>query len=251
MTVFKAVIRADYARLIQPFVSDDPKRRYYLQGFHVEPHPGGGVFIVATRGDVMGVFHDADGWCEGTGIVQLDKAMLAACKAGKRSDEMQRWLAVAGGDSAGVGRAGVFIAGDLRGNKTAAREHYEGVMAMLANPGTAMRAMQVNALIDGTFPDWRRVIPTPSETAGEPSAFDPDLIARFATVAKTDPHSFAPIKGAPLHIRGTGSPDAPAIVVANRGDFFGVIMPLRIANNAGALPAWLNATRPISDSRCA
>jgi len=59
----RAVIKAEYARLIQPFISQEDFR-YYLNGFAIEPHPNKGVVIVATDGHKLGAFHDESGACD-------------------------------------------------------------------------------------------------------------------------------------------------------------------------------------------
>ncbi len=77
----KVIIKAEYARLIQPFVADE-ETRFYLNGFFVHRDRNEGVRVVATDGCRLAVFHDETGSCdkpEGV-IVKLDKYALAFLK---------------------------------------------------------------------------------------------------------------------------------------------------------------------------
>lgn len=210
----RTVIRAEYARMIQPFISKEETCHYLkLNGFYVEPHPSGkGVLIVATDGHVIGVFHDADGVCSAPAIVRLDTATLAACKSAE-GDEFTRLLAI-NGDAAGV----VFdVAGD------------DALKTKIGDPSWIHA--QAKCLIDGIFPNWRCVIPAiPAKPA----------LATFASAVLDSFAGVPNMSGGPGAIRifakdATG----PAIVLAERNDFFGVIMPYRAAyTEASALPAW-------------
>lgn len=88
------------------------------------------------------------------------------------------------------------------------------------------------ALIDGTFPDWRRVIPT--ETSGEMAQFDLALLERaYAGVA-----AYYGVKPNLLRLEHNGP--SPAVVwhPGNIGAV-GVIMPMRSDANAEELNARL------------
>ena len=71
--------------------------------------------------------------------------------------------------------------------------------------------------LDGTFPNYRRVIP--AELSGVASQFDPDLINRCATAAKDLGHK-------PLITIGHNGPSA-AIVFIGSYDLCAILMPLR------------------------
>jgi DNA polymerase-3 subunit beta len=90
-------------------------------------------------------------------------------------------------------------------------------------------------LVDGTYPYWRRVIPTTA--SGEAGQFDPDLWAIFADVRRllSGAGKSRPI----LHHNGTGSAR-----VSNLGaEAIGVIAPMRYDQEDIALttPAWAQA----------
>ena len=87
------------------------------------------------------------------------------------------------------------------------------------------------ALIDGTFPDWRRVVPTSASNV--PAQFDPTYLAAF--------HKAALLLGAPKHgaipfvtfHNGNG----PATITFPCHDARGVLMPMRYTAD-GSLPAF-------------
>lgn len=58
---------------------DDP--RDFLQGVMVEPHPFGGVYIVATDGAQICVAHDPRGECDRLQVYRTDPALLQAAQA--------------------------------------------------------------------------------------------------------------------------------------------------------------------------
>ncbi len=178
-------IKADYAKLVWPFVSND-ESRFYLNGFYVQRHPSRGALIVGMDGRSMGVFHDQDGEVKVPAIVRLNKTTLSACAedctlvlTGDRASVYQMW------------------------NK----ETGEGILV----------ASQDQAVVDGDFPDWRVAIPPiPVETTPATFAF-PEL-KKFEKV-----RAFGSKIGV-LRIFAT-APNRAAIVLNARDDFIGVIMP--------------------------
>lgn len=87
--------------------------------------------------------------------------------------------------------------------------------------------------IDGSFPDWRRVVP--STVNGETAQFDPALLASFAKARKA--LSGGQSKFITLGHNGNG----PALVnfCDDANDGFGVIMPVR-GDAPTATPSWVS-----------
>ena len=54
--------------------------RFYLNGFHVKPHPDSGVILTATDGHRLVTIHDKDGQSDGEYILPISKPLLAATK---------------------------------------------------------------------------------------------------------------------------------------------------------------------------
>ncbi len=221
------IIKAEYAHLIEPFVSTE-QTRYYLNGFHVEHNVNGGVTIVATNGHIMGVFHDADGSLLGDSmIVKLDKATLKACKP-VRKDVTTRWLIVPRDTAKAVEIVQAKCWDDARAY--AHRKTDEKVPAI-------SEAMAPNTVqIDGAFPDWRRVIPympdyseTPDETKPNahkmPYGYNAKYLGIFGTVATM--------------VRVLAKePGDPGLVLTSRNDFVGVVMPVSGAS-IETMPAFM------------
>ena len=86
--------------------------------------------------------------------------------------------------------------------------------------------------IDGTFPDWRRIVP--SETSGETAQFNPKYLTDFAKAAK--------IMGSGSFITVAHNGQGPGLVTL-QGDFeaFGVLMPFRASIIVTTAPGWIYA----------
>ena len=215
----RIVIRAEYARLIQPYLSKE-ETRYYLQGFHVEPAPTKGVFIIGTDGHKMGCFYDAEGVCDAPAIVRLDRWMVGLLKEStreKRDTSIGRYLLVEAEEK----RASVYWGSPLDGGR--------------------FIASQGDTIVDGTFPDWRRVIPV-FQTTGlhAPMLKLENLAALLSSPKAADKDSPAGM------FRAFAKGDAdPVYVVTGRTDFVGIFMPMRDTPTAQfTLPTWFPAPHP-------
>jgi DNA polymerase-3 subunit beta len=87
--------------------------------------------------------------------------------------------------------------------------------------------------IDGSFPEWRRVVP--STVNGETAQFDPALLASFAKARK------AICGGSSKFITVGHNGGGPALVsfCDDANDGFGVIMPVR-GDAPTAAPSWIS-----------
>lgn len=85
--------------------------------------------------------------------------------------------------------------------------------------------------IDGTYPDWRRVIPAPNKVAPVGCiSFNASLLHKFSNMLGN-------MSGVNIESTGDG---APMIVTApSRPNFYGVIMPMRMGAPNKKLPAWM------------
>ena len=81
--------------------------------------------------------------------------------------------------------------------------------------------------IDGTFPDWRRVVPT--KVTGEVAQYNPALLVKLQKAGEVFDHNIPSV--------GYNG-DGPALVTW-ADTLFGVIMPMRRAAEA-ALPLWFS-----------
>ena len=86
--------------------------------------------------------------------------------------------------------------------------------------------------IAGTFPDWRRVLPSLSETGT--AQFNLLLLASFAKAAAIGGWGVMPA----ITHAGAGN---TALVRFSEDKAFGAIMPIRNPGHGDTLPAWVNA----------
>jgi len=184
--------------------------RYYLNGVYIEPHKNGGALLIAADGHRMIVIHDESAFCSEPCIVGLSKAGLDACRPVKdvKPDVKVPRLVVSEDGSA-------YVEGQWR------------------SPG--------KVTIDGTFPDWRRVVPFEAKWSGAVASFNPKLIAGFGEIKSILRQEKNP--GA-ITILTSGEGD-PALI--DLGDFrtaFGILMPMRSSPLIG-LPPWM---KPIQDA---
>lgn len=225
-------IKADLARRIDPARSNEATR-YYLNGFTVEPcESGTGVNIVATDGHLLACFRDAEGVVENPAnaewpIIGLDKSALKACGA---KSHATLWLVVEG--DATKATLSVAMGTDAA---EAIGCHKSGNLAGIEYQATG------KFFIDGSFPAWRRVVPSPELELGSAPSFNPQLLARLGKCVqsgKSDP--FLTIE------RQKANPESGPMLVnggAGQGlEWFGVLMPCR--GGSGGLPSWLEPATP-------
>lgn len=213
--------------------------RYYLNGVFVHANPNGpGVLIVATDGHRLTCILDRSGSTDEPGrIVRLSPEALKAC----RKPGEDRALTIDGGNATILSR------------RTGAPADAPWVPV----------AISPACYVDGTFPDWRRVLPNIDAEApivtdtfdsgylAELAAMGRDLALAFAVTPAAKPGKHPAVKrraardpamsihstskGSPAVIRWYGVPDA-----------FAILMPMRpqadMADSSGpALPAFLFA----------
>jgi hypothetical protein len=209
-------VRADLLALAYGFVSRE-EARYYLNGVNIHAHADGGAILVATDGHRLAAFYDESAYLgtvpnPGELIITLPAPFLKEC-ANKRED---RWA---------------FI--DLEKKQAAL-----GKLCATDWPtGADCVALAPNVLIDGTFPDWRRIIPPmpDAETRFPPEiGFNPKLIGTFDKVTN----------GGALQLYATQGSGAPVLLRAPAcPEFFGLIMPMRRPSAedgySSDFPAWI------------
>lgn len=206
--------------------------RYYLRGVHVEPHAVKGVTLVATDGHRLLCIYDEAGHADESAVITLTSAALKECKPGKH---WQRFLTVDGANAT-INDGVVTKEGEIE-------------------LGDAV-AVSVKCRIDGTFLDWRRVVPqSPMILPADESApsFSGDYLASMGDIAIALEKHFDRYSNDPSKGRGVTSTVAkeclgPALVLFPKvQEAFGVLMPIR-ANAVGVVrnqvPEWLNAVAP-------
>jgi len=213
--------------------------RYYFNGVHVSPAPDGGAVMTATDGHMLISMHDPEAFIAGDAIISLDKPMVRALAAS--GVLLERRLLLVRVMRGGKGRAFV-VDQPRRLNTDEGEPEHLAARDVFDEPDARVKAAQFGAVaVDGTFPDWRRVVPTDLTPDAPAPTFDQALMARAAKaltakgggVGITITPSGSDPTNSPLLVTGSG-PDAPA--------GFAIIMPLRTDRREPvAVPAWAKA----------
>lgn len=197
--------------------------RYYLRGACLEPTGA----IVATDGHTIfagNAAHDPDKFrseLAETVIIPFNKDLLKACKAKSRNN-FDRYLVLEHGPKGSLSFTARVIDGNL-----------EDVLA--ETPTLVSFTLERACFIDGTFPDWRRVVPDmPEAPIACVPAFNADYVAKFASVAS--PGQRTPI----VRLIPTTDELGPMLVDLDRPDAVGIFMPARLHNETlASVPAWI------------
>lgn len=227
------VISLNLAHKLLPCASTE-ETRYYLNGVgvHLLEH---GARLIATDGLILGVFrdHEAHGTFDGIAIVSrlaIADAFKAARKEARRNDPSNYWLVV---DDTGMGSAVLAPTA----SSAVARRDGEAECPIL------WRSAQ-SVLIDGSFPDYARVIPSRAfDVTPSRYGWNPALIGRFADVLGNGTKKSACSISL---VSGSADGNGPWFALsAAAPDFVGVVLPMRNgADNSATLVA---AARDVLD----
>lgn len=177
--------------------------RYYLNGVYLEPRDAGGLFIVSTDGHRMFVAVDREGSIDGPA-----GGAILAC-------EKRDWAAFAKAESA-----------TITGPVSAPMVETSAIKASDCRRFGA-------GFIDGSFPDWTRVLPASIDGDGATAArFNAGYLGDFAKVRKILNG------GADIGLAGQDA-TSPHFVDLDDPDAFGVLMPVRGRSMTEA-PAWVS-----------
>ncbi len=75
----KIKFNREYLPILASFMAINDVR-FYLNGFHVKPHPEVGIILTATDGHRLVTIYDKDGLSDGEYIFPISKPLLAAAK---------------------------------------------------------------------------------------------------------------------------------------------------------------------------
>lgn len=188
--------------------------RYYLKGVCVEWTPAGPVFVATDGARLLAARHD---WLDDAGAPEAFKPVIIPADLIKRVK---------------VGRRDPNEA-------TLAFEYRDGGATPYVTI-TLAGASVTSGAVDGTFPNWRAVVPR-EPASGELAQYDCDFLASFRDAMR----QLAGGKTDALPIVAHNA-DSPAIVdlgdVGGRVQAFGVIMPFRIKRDVlDRAPEWATA----------
>lgn len=213
--------------------------RYYLNAIHIEPHTQGGVVIVATNGHFMGAIHDPDGWIApgvtSVLIGSVSKRILSACMARRGPD--------------GEPPALLWIA-----DKYSLVSSLEDTSEEPELFGQHAHLTERTELVDGKFPDWRRVIPAKRQAfEGQLPCINGEYLETFNKIGVmlSGQKRWG---GGGLNLEASAN-NAQIVVRFNAFDlidrFVGVVMPMKGDVVKTILPAWAMAEAESADSQAA
>jgi hypothetical protein len=204
-------------------ISSVEETRYYLNGVYVEPHEKG-VLLVAIDGHRLICIRDKDGEADAPAIIATSRELSKHCKPARRGEK--RLLHIQDDQ--------LSVLMSPKNSKV-----YEGIYT------------RGHALIDGTFPDWRRCLPGPIGKAKlEAALFNSLYVAEFGHIGseldlELDPpvtrHEWhppamqivSPDMGGPSLIRWPIIPQAFGVLMPMRFDGLG---PMEVPDWAGPVP---------------
>lgn len=200
--------------------------RYYLNAVHIEPHAKGGVVIVATNGHFLGAIHDPDGWiAPGVSSVligSLSKRLVSACASRRGSN--------------GEPPAVLWIA-----EKYSLLSSLEDTSEEPELFGQHAQLTERTELVDGQFPNWRRVIPAQRQSfEGQFPCVNGEYLEVFNKIGVMLSGQKR-WSGGGMHLEASAG-NAMIVVRFNNRDlverFVGVVMPMRGDELKTILPAW-------------
>lgn len=160
-------VNANLVRLAN-YVVGKEFTRYYLEGVRIEPHPDGGVFVVATDGHRLVVAHDPDGHADESAIVKIPKFMLSECKTPKMFGSTRNLLVDVEAQYAKLVEVNTFKDGETQQDDIASA---------------------YKVIVDHKdYVDWKRVVPTevkPAASVGFNPRYLKDLSSLGEDIAKT------------------------------------------------------------------
>ena len=183
--------------------------RYYLNGVFIQPAKDGGVHVVATDGHLLSVGYDAEG--ELTGVPEQDNGGGVILNLEPREFAM-------------------FAAGKCK------RAEIEGEELRLYRQHKRLSEGQLAKrifadFVDGTYPDWRRVVPETPEKAAL-AGFNIHYLAKYSRVAKCLGKNVRSVV-----VKGDSESSPHIVQFPDIDHWFGVIMPVRTLLDRGA-PKW-------------
>lgn len=216
-------VSARYIAALAPFICRE-ETRYYLAGIKVEPDPSGGVLLIATDGHTMGLIRDADGASNGEWIVKPTPGIIRAAAKNNPKTAAERAAFVHFSGNVGSVTNALFSVTD---DVTIIGKHH--------------MAVDYAPVIDGTYPDWRKVLKLAPSGVVEAITFDSRKISQFTAAANALGRKIPCVRFVP---GANGEP--VAVFVDGAPEFVGMLMPMRDFGNGRELPKWV-AERPVAE----
>lgn len=201
-------VTAEAVACVAPFISTD-ETRYYLNGVCIE-RAKTGVVIVATNGHCLGAYHDPDAKIEG----EFDRPIFKVPPAIK-DDLRTKWILVAFEEDDEV---------DYRPADSLVRRvrfHSDGRVTLIRGGKEATTAH--GCMIDGGFPNWRKIVPAAVSTSPIPAAFAACYLGDFGSMSSC----YGGRDHSGITVLPSGDEVTSAFVLTEDQNFLGLIMPKR------------------------
>lgn len=206
------------------FISSE-ETRYYLNGVYIEPHPDGGVIMAASDGHVLAAVRDK------TAHISGDGGWICSVPKGPFITALKR-------KSAGTLHfvdSSVYLTDAILGQDATDPEFDPTIITAQHN------AIAYARPVDGTFPEWRRLIPSAKADASTRIVLNGKHFDRFNKAVAALAEDGTP----ELSIAMPRDMQSPIVIQSGRAkDFFGLVMPMREQEKAEPNPEWLNMPTP-------
>lgn len=212
----RAIVRADKLMAIEPFQSSETTR-YWLGGVHIEPHAEGAI-MVATDGHTMAAILDRDAHVAGLTAIwdHRIKARVGKRLSGWAKEQPYRtiWCDMQLRHPSGNPDLLSIVAAD-------------NPQQILLGNGTTLLQLPERLMIDGTFPEWRRIVkppPSKTRTIGAPNIAGPYLKRCIDFFAALSGERVVPVtllsaaQGVPVRVSSPGLEGAFILVMPMRRD---------------------------------
>lgn len=200
--------------------------RYYLNGVYIEPHHEKGALLVATDGHRLLAAYDDEAVCDKAAIVSptmlkmAERLWIDPSKAKERDvDDDDEW------DTELDPRKPppeLLIVDD------------QGRMELGAIKSTE------SVIIDGKFPDWRRVFPTLSVERPPLPILNINLAIDFGMIAGL----LRPGQRAVQFVSGADGNGPALVLFPNVANAFGILMPMKGDAQPAEIPQWALLPKP-------
>lgn len=219
--------------------------RYYLNGVLIEPNPAGGVNVVATNGHILIAIHEPDGETNGRWICpvppQMRQFLLANLEPRPDPEEMD-------GDFYMDEPSLVTTPAKRKPDQIAFDGHMASVTApemawQEKSPIEVVMAAKAQA-IDGTFPEWTKVLPKPTEAT--PALADFTLNTNYMTDITRAVRIWNEDLGTGIRVRAVEK-NGPVLFGAYQSpDIILVLMPMRDDAPGLKVPDWIKIPEPVA-----
>lgn len=203
MDTLQAKIDAKYLKVLAPFIAKQDVR-YYLNGLCITPHEKEGALLVATNGHVLGIAYDREAIVQKEIIVKITADTIKHSRGtGRGSDR--------------------FV------------EIHDRLM-IVDECANEIHVQAGDPIIDGRYPDWRRVVPRKLMPGLYHRTFNAEYLALAKKIAACVDRKY----GAICWFSDPDNPDVPAALrLPKMREFIGLIMPMAGNAEIDGLPGWL------------